>query len=522
MTELYVQILLVTFSIAILVWIASSGRKVAHKAPLPPGPPADPIVGHIRIVPTESPEFSYGKWAKQYHSDVIHVNMMGQPIVVLHSAEAAIDLLDKRSNIYSDRPSFHFFEEQGFTDALTFMSLGPKFRKHRRMIQNAFSITNCIQYCPRQEALARTLANGLIEQPTNWERVLVRFATSITLGIVYGVEITGDGDPYIDLADKIAWLFANGGSPGATLVDIFPILRCLPHWVCFIPSLKFARDAYPTVRSFIEIPFQAVKEKIGKGNSPVCFVKNMFETEIQSNTEKTFNSAEVTEDDIKGAAMTIYTAGTDTTYATIVIFILNMVRNVEIQEKARQEIDRVIGRNRLPSLDDRPNMPYINRIFYETARWHPVVPLGVPHKLQKDDYYKNMLIPKGSLVMANAHFMTHDPSIYSDPDSFNPDRYLPISEGGNGEPKPVGHFGFGRRICPGQHLGSASVWIAITTILATFKISKAVDSDGMEITPNPNMTTGLESHPEHFPCVLRPRDERAIKLVQEGSTERMI
>jgi len=50
-----------------------------------------------------------------------------------------------------------------------------------------------------------------------------------------------------------------------------------------------------------------------------------------------------------------------------------------------------------------------------------------------------------SLVMANAHAITRDPSVYSKPDKFNPDRYIPTSEGGLGEPFPVGHFGFGRR-----------------------------------------------------------------------------
>jgi cytochrome P450 len=47
--------------------------------------------------------------------------------------------------------------------------------------------------------------------------------------------------------------------------------------------------------------------------------------------------------------------------------------------------------------------------------------------------------------MANAHAITHDPAVYSEPNKFDPDRYIPVSEGGTGEPLPVGHFGFGRR-----------------------------------------------------------------------------
>jgi len=109
----------------------------------------------------------------------------------------------------------------------------------------------------------------------------------------------------------------------------------------------------------------------------------------------------------------------------------------------------------------------------------------------------------------------HDSSVYTNPETFNPDRYIPTSEGGLGEPLPVGPFGFGRRVCPGQHFATASVWIVIATLLATFKISTALDDTGKEITPAPKMTSGLESHPEPFPCVVNPRDEQAVRLIQQ-------
>jgi hypothetical protein len=121
---------------------------------------------------------------------------MGQPVVILNTAQAAIDLLDKRSNIYSDRPDFHFFEElvvafsqnstttvtnflrSGWSDCLTFLSLGPKFRKHRKMLQNAFTPVNCGPYQSRQEELAQALAARLLEKPAEWDRHLVKYVIS--------------------------------------------------------------------------------------------------------------------------------------------------------------------------------------------------------------------------------------------------------------------------------------------------------------------------------------------------------
>ena len=73
-----------------------------------------------------------------------------------------------------------------------------------------------------------------------------------------------------------------------------------------------------------------------------------------------------------------------------------------IQEKAQTEIDRVIGRNRLPEFSDRPKLPYIEGIYREVLRSRPPLPLGGPHALLEDDHYKGYFIPKGCLLFLEA------------------------------------------------------------------------------------------------------------------------
>jgi len=224
----------------------------------------------------------------------------------------------------------------------------------------------------------------------------------------------------------------------------------------------------------------------------------------------------ITDDDIKGAAGTLYVAGQDTTWSTLTVFALNMILNSEAQQKGREELDSVLGRDRLPTFADRDTLPYIEYIVQETFRWGPVVPLVIPHKSAQDDTYKGYFIPAGSLVIANAYAMNRDESVYSNPDAFNPDRYIPKEQGGLGEPFPVGHFGFGRRICPGMHLGAASVWMAIATMLAALEFSKAKDSNGNEITPDPKWTTGITAHPEAFEANIQPRSPKVAALVKQN------
>lgn len=73
----------------------------------------------------------------------------------------------------------------------------------------------------------------------------------------------------------------------------------------------------------------------------------------------------------------------------------------EVQRKAQEEIDRVIGSERLPGFEDRENLPYIDAIVKEILRWNPVGPMGLPHMTTEDDIYEGYLIPKGAVILAN-------------------------------------------------------------------------------------------------------------------------
>jgi cytochrome P450 len=73
----------------------------------------------------------------------------------------------------------------------------------------------------------------------------------------------------------------------------------------------------------------------------------------------------------------------------------------EAQQKAQEELDRVVGLDRLPEYEDRENLPYINALCKEVLRWHPAIPLGIPHCVTQDDVYGNYFIPAGSIVIGN-------------------------------------------------------------------------------------------------------------------------
>jgi len=259
------------------------------------------------------------------------------------------------------------------------------------------------------------------------------------------------------------------------------------------------------VRELHEFPLRTVKHQREVGEAKPSFILEQLE-EMEEATD---------DEDLKGAAATMFGAGEATTWTTLSIFILNMVLHPECQAKAQKEIDSVVGGARLPEFGDREDLPFVEGILQETLRWNPGVPLGVPHRAMEDDVYQGMLIPKGSLVLPNIRGMSLDENMYSDPTSFDPKRYFPKPVG-KGEPNfNKVSFGFGRRICTGQFVADNSLWIAIASILATCKITNAVDENGKIIVPESTLTDGLLSHPKDFRCIISPRSPSAKALIME-------
>ncbi|OTA57464.1 cytochrome P450 [Hypoxylon sp. EC38] len=489
--------------------------------PLPPSPPAEPILGHFRRLPMENAHLKHMEYAKKYNSDIVYFNVLGNHMIVLNTQKAANELLDKRGANYQDRPKFVLFDVMGWGLTLTFLPYGPRFRLHRSVLQTGFTKTAITNYRPIQEDEARQAVSRILKHPEAWEFSLRRFASAIVLRIGFGVTVRSDEDPYIKIAIDANMATGGGGNPGTALVDYFPLFRYVPEFLNFSKSLQHARRWGWAIKNLHDIPFSAIKKEFDaahtskdEGTANPSFAYSLL-TKYKENEEQGIPN-QLTLQDIQGASGAVFIAGSNTTFATTTIAILNMMLNPDVFEKARAEIDRVVGTDRLPTLEDRPNLRYIDYLVEETSRWRPLSPIGIPHRSLNDDVYNGMFIPKGTLVYYNTFAMSRDQTVYKNPDKFNPDRYIPKEEGGDGEPLLVGPFGFGRRVCVGRHLAQASVWIMMATLIATTDISKPIGLDGKPIEQTITFSTGLSSHPGKLDVVFRPRSEKALRLLAEA------
>ena len=161
-----------------------------------------------------------------------------------------------------------------------------------------------------------------------------------------------------------------------------------------------------------------------------------------------------------------------------------MLAYSETQARALAELDAVIGRSRLPSFADLPQLPYIRAMVKEALRWSPLSPSGPPHQTTEDDWYEGTFIPKGTVCISNVWHLNRDPEIFGkNPEHFDPMRYLDTSENaapGVSEIKERGHFtyGFGRRICVGRYMADNALFINIAVLLWAAEIGRKEDASG--------------------------------------------
>ncbi|KAG5730241.1 O-methylsterigmatocystin oxidoreductase [Termitomyces sp. T112] len=496
----------IAFAFAPVLWLAYC-LVTARRPNFPPGPKGWPFIGNVLQMGENHLELLFREWARQF-GEIVYIQILNQPMVILTDLEAARDLLDKRSSIYSDRPRFVLFSDlMGWHSASTHIRYGPRFRKHRRFIQQTFNQRASIVFHPLQERESLILLDNMIQSPDFFVRHFKRFAAATIFPITYGHNITSADDVFIKLADKAATLTVRSGTPAASLVDFIPALRHIPTWAPFAEFKRKALETRVAVEEMMNIPFEMVKKQMRSGQAQPCFTSTLLE--MHCDPRKVGSNSE-DERDIRGAAGTLYAAAEDTTVAVMQAFMLAMVRHPEVLFKAQEEMDRVIGVDRLPTYNDRGSLPYLDCVLKEVLRWNPPVPLGMPHRVMEDNSYLGYYIPKGTIVLVNIFAILHD---CPHPEDFQPERYLK----GTDYPDPRELvFGFGRRICPGRHFAESSIWIMMANIIAMLDVGRTSEDKEKGKFPELDFTCGLVRHPKPFKCSVRPRRRNTTTLIQEA------
>ncbi|NXY50218.1 CP2DH protein, partial [Ceuthmochares aereus] len=163
----------------------------------------------------------------------------------------------------------------------------------------------------------------------------------------------------------------------------------------------------------------------------------------------------------------LFVAGSETTSTTLRWAFLYMLLHPEIQSKVHAEIDKVIGRERSPTMEDQVSMPYTNAVIHEVQRCGDIVPVGLPHMTYRDTELQGFFIPKGTTVITNLSSVLKDESFWKKPNEFYPEHFLDAN-GQFMKPEAFLPFSAGRRVCLGEQLARMELFIFFTTLMQKF------------------------------------------------------
>ncbi|KAF9238505.1 cytochrome P450 [Melanogaster broomeanus] len=451
-------------------------RTLRNGLPLPPGPKGLPLIGNVFDLNISEPWLSYEQWGKKY-GDVVYSSLIGQDFVVLNSWKSAHELFDQRPAIYSDRARIPTTELVGMSFSSGLLPYGNKWRLHRQMFNIALSKQVIPQYRPMLMEKTHQLLENLLNSPEDYDLHFKTLSAAIIMAVTYGYDAVPTNDPIVTKVERFIELIKTVMSPEqAALFAAFPFVAHIPSW---LPGGRYKQKAAECRRLAVDVvndPFNYVKDQMASGTARKSLVKDLLEKENWKTDEET----------VKSVAATSFLGVPFQTGGTFLMFLLAMVLHPNVRTKAQQEIDRVVGSERLPNFDDRPNLPYVEAVFLETFRWRPAVPLALPHLTTTNDVYEGMYIPKGTLPLA----IGHEEARFPDPMAFKPERHL-TPTGSLAKNTPFEVYGFGRRICPAKNLADESVWIGIVSVLATLRVAKAQNEFGEEIDIKPEFTGGL-------------------------------
>lgn len=370
-------------------------------------------------------------------------------------------------------------------------------------------------YVPYQVLENKQMLHEMLTQPDRFLHHIRRYSNALTTSMVFGWRTpTYEDEKMKQLFDGFSEFAEINQTGTAALIDFFPWLRKLPDFV--LTAQKKAKEMHKKEKALYRSHWLKAKDEVQRGTIKPCFCEDMAAAQ---------KAEGISDDQAAYISGTLLEAGSDTTSSTLYAFVQAMLVFPEVQKRAHEEIDRVIGPDRMPTMEDDTDLPYIRACMKESLRWMPTTILGaVPHAVTQDDWYEGYFIPKDAGVMNNVWAIHMDPKRHADPRTFDPERYINDTQtladsaaNPDASKRDQFTFGAGRRICPGIHVAERSLFLGMSRMLWAFKVEPVLDQDGKPIIPDHNkLTQGFVCMPEEFPAKITPRSQaKADRVIQE-------
>ncbi|KAL0366225.1 UNVERIFIED_CONTAM: Ferruginol synthase [Sesamum radiatum] len=261
-----------------------------------------------------------------------------------------------------------------------------------------------------------------------------------------------------ELKETIEGVAKIVGAPN--LADFFPVLKKIdPQGIQRQAKYYFGR----LLGMFEEIINQRLQSRKAPDGSPKK--KDLLEALLDLSQGREY---ELSCKQINHLLVDLFVAGSDTTSSTVEWAMTELLLSPEKMAKAKNELKSVIGENKQVEESDISRLPYLQAVVKEIFRYHPAGPLLIPRKAEDDVEINGYMIPKNTQIFVNAWAIGRDPSIWSNPSSFEPKRFLDSNIRFKGQDFMLIPFGSGRRMCPGWLLSDRMLHLMVASLIHNF------------------------------------------------------
>ena len=515
--------------LAVLICVLFIARSVyaPNTCLYPPGPWGLPVIGNLLQLGS-APHLNLHELSRLY-GEVLSLRLGSRRVVVLSSVRVLREALAQKARHFSDRPPLFTTQLCGSREkTVTFGEYGPLQVRRKKCAMRALhqSVFANMQHLDQLVAdETRLLLNklccnlGEAVDPCAFLRTAV---INLTFRLNFGDDdhnekMQKELEHILDQANDFVENSAVGG-----LLDFMPWLVPL-----FRKEASKMEHSVSELFDFVRKVYTMRKEEYD-GNSSclaVTIAKIAREMKIHNNESEpqlspiddVFDDAdpngsfsqEDCDESVKNLLVDVFGAGLETVSTAFCWSVLYLATDAKLQQDLQQEIDRVVGPDRFPTIADKPSMPLLQATVLEILRISTIVPFSLPHWTTEDTSVDGYTVPKETVILVNLWAVNHDPRHFQQPDRFNPRRFLD-ENGQLGEDRYAFAMPFstGRRRCAGSTLAKAELFLFLAGLL------QRCGFEAGEIPADLRGQFGLTLRPPPFTICVHPRDTGARNSLQ--------